>query len=101
MPSTAKPAARVTDPHACPSTDFGMPHVGGPILPPGSADVSIEKAPAARQEDRAKCEAGPPARIVAGSGSVTINGRPAARQGDATEHGGAIGAGAGTVTIGD
>jgi hypothetical protein len=29
-------AARITDFHVCPMTTGTIPHVGGPVLPPGS-----------------------------------------------------------------
>ncbi len=94
------PAARVTDMHTCPLVNpGGVPHVGGPILPPGSPMVLVEGLPAAKVGDMATCS-GPPDVIVAGSGTVTISGLPAARLGDTTAHGGAIVAGSATVMIG-
>ena len=39
-----QPAARVTDMHVCPMVTPGLPpvpHVGGPLLPPGSPSVLI------------------------------------------------------------
>jgi uncharacterized Zn-binding protein involved in type VI secretion len=92
-------AARTTDMHTCPLSDGPKPHVGGPILPPGSPMVLIGSMPAARVGDMATC-AGPPDTIVAGSGTVLIGGMPAARMGDATAHGGVIVAGCPTVIIG-
>lgn len=94
------PAARVSDMHVCPMVNPGpAPHVGGPILPPGSPTVLIEGLPAARVGDMATCS-GPPDTIVAGSSTVLIGGMPAARLGDSTAHGGTIVAGSGTVMIG-
>jgi uncharacterized Zn-binding protein involved in type VI secretion len=92
-------AARITDMHTCPLSDGPKPHVGGPILPPGSPMVLIGGMPAARVGDMATC-AGPPDTILAGSGTVLIGGMPAARMGDATAHGGVIVAGCPTVIIG-
>jgi uncharacterized Zn-binding protein involved in type VI secretion len=76
-----------------------VPHVGGPILPPGEATVLIEGQPAAKVGDSATCT-GPPDTLVAGSSSVMIGGSPAARLGDSTAHGGTIVLGAATVMIG-
>lgn len=92
-------AARLTDLHTCPATTPPL-HVGGPILPPCSLNVSIGGQHAARAlVDMATC-VGPPALIVKGSSSVYINMLPAARVGDSTAHGGAITTGCPTVFIG-
>ncbi|PSR12311.1 MAG: type VI secretion protein [Bacteroidetes bacterium] len=93
------PAARVGDFHTCPAVNGTVPHVGGPILPPGCATVLIGGVPAARVGDQALC-VGPPDVIAAGSGTVLIGGMPAARQGDSTAHGGVIALGLPTVIIG-
>jgi uncharacterized Zn-binding protein involved in type VI secretion len=94
------PAARVTDMHTCPMVEPGpVPHVGGPILPPGCPTVVIANMPAARMGDMATCT-GPPDTILKGSTSVMIGNQPAARLGDPTSHGGVIVAGAPTVMIG-
>lgn len=85
--------------HICPMTTGVIPHVGGPILPPGEATVLIGGLPAARVGDMATCT-GPPDTIVLGSGTVFIGGMPAARLGDSTSHGGTIVAGELTVLIG-
>ena len=71
------PAARVADMHTCPMVTGVVPHVGGPILPPGCPTV-----------------------IVLGSFTVLIGGMPAARLGDMTAHGGVIVVGLPTVMIG-
>jgi len=76
-----------------------VPHVGGPILPPGAFTVLIGGMPAARVGDMAIC-VGPPDTIVMGSATVLIGGMPAARMGDSTAHGGVIVAGCPTVMIG-
>lgn len=95
----SKPAARIGDMHACPLTTGVVPHVGGPLLPPGEPTVFIAGAPAARVGDMATCT-GPPDSIVMGSSTVFIGGMPAARMGDQTAHGGSIVAGTATVLIG-
>jgi uncharacterized Zn-binding protein involved in type VI secretion len=93
-------AARITDMHTCPMVNpGGVPHVGGPILPPGDPTVLIAGMPAARVGDMATCT-GPPDSIVMGSATVLIGGKPAARMGDLTAHGGTIVAGCPTVIIG-
>jgi len=93
-------AARITDMHTCPMVNPGpVPHVGGPILPPGSPTVLIGGMPAARVGDMAIC-VGPPDTIAMGSATVLIGGMPAARMGDSTAHGGVIVAGCPTVIIG-
>jgi len=97
-----QPAARITDMHVCPMMTPGVPpipHVGGPILPPGAVTVLIGSMPAARVGDMAVC-IGPPDSIVKGSSTVLINNMPAARLGDMTAHGGSIVLGCPTVLIG-
>lgn len=76
-----------------------VPHVGGPILPPGGLTVLIGMMPAARATDMCVC-VGPPDVITMGSGKVLIKGLPAARMGDITAHGGSIILGCPTVLIG-
>ncbi len=93
------PAARVGDMHVCPLVTVLVPHVGGPILPPGGVPVLIGGMPAARVTDMALC-VGPPDVIVLGSFKVLIGGMPAARLGDLTAHGGTIVMGCPTVLIG-
>lgn len=92
-------AARVSDMHTCPAVTGVVPHVGGPILPPGAPTVQIAGKPAATVGDQCVCT-GPPDVIIKGSSTVMINGKPAARRGDRTAHGGVIVAGASTVLIG-
>ncbi len=93
------PAARVGDMHTCPMVEPGpVPHVGGPILPPGGVPVLIAGQPAARAGDMCTCT-GPPDTIAMGSTKVMIGNKPAARMGDPTSHGGVIVAGAPTVMI--
>lgn len=96
------PAARITDMHVCPMVTPGVPpipHVGGPILPPGAPTVMVGFLPAACMGDMCVC-VGPPDSIIKGSATVLIGGRPAARMGDNTAHGGSIVAGMPTVMIG-
>ncbi len=45
------PAARAGDMHTCPMVTGVVPHVGGPIIPPGCPTVMIGKMPAARMGD--------------------------------------------------
>ena len=88
--------------HTCPMVTPGtppVPHVGGPILPPGCPTVLIGGMPAARVGDMATC-VGPPDSIAKGSVTVLIGGMPAARIGDMTAHGGSIVVGCPTVMIG-
>jgi uncharacterized Zn-binding protein involved in type VI secretion len=92
-------AARVGDMHTCPMVTGVVPHVGGPILPPGCPTVLIGGQPAARATDMATCAGGPDV-LVPGSATVLIGGMPAARMGDQTAHGGVIIAGCPTVLIG-
>lgn len=97
-----KPAARVTDMHVCPMQTPGVPpipHVGGPILPPGVPTVLIGGLPAATVGSMASC-VGPVDSIVMGSTKVLIGGKPAARMGDTCAHGGTIVTGFPTVLIG-
>ncbi|MCX6626799.1 MAG: PAAR domain-containing protein [Candidatus Solibacter sp.] len=96
------PASRITDMHVCPMVTPGVPpipHVGGPILPPGAVTVLIGKLPAARVSDMAVC-VGPPDVIVMGSFTVLTMKMPQARIGDTTAHGGTIVLGFPTVLVG-
>jgi uncharacterized Zn-binding protein involved in type VI secretion len=91
-------AARVGDMHTCPLVNGTVPHVGGPVIPPGTVTVMIGGMPAAKVGDMLTCT-GPPDTIAAGSSTVMIGGMPAARLGDSTAHGGAITVGCATVNI--
>ena len=91
-----QPAARVSDMHVCPMWTGLVPHVGGPIIPPGCPTVLIGGLPAARVGDMCAC-VGPPDVIAVGSMTVLIGGMPAARMGDITAHGGVIVMGCFTV----
>lgn len=99
----SKPAARVTDMHTCPQATPGtppVPHVGGPIMPPGYPTVLIGGMPDARIGDLSMC-IGPPDPIAQGAASVLVGGLPTSRLGDMTSHGGVIVTGFPTVLIGD
>ena len=85
--------------HLCPMVNGTVPHVGGPVLPPGAVTVFIAGLPAATVGDMCTC-VGPPDSIIMGSATVLIGGKPAARLGDSTAHGGVIVAGCPTVIIG-
>jgi uncharacterized Zn-binding protein involved in type VI secretion len=86
--------------HTCPLVTGTVPHVGGPILPPGCPTVLIGGVPAARIGDMLTC-VGPPDSIIKGSPTVLIGNMPAARLGDNTAHGGVIVIGLPTVMIGE
>jgi uncharacterized Zn-binding protein involved in type VI secretion len=92
-------AARAGDMHTCPLVSGTVPHVGGPVLPPGCPTVRIAGMPAARVGDKLTC-VGPPDTIAKGSATVKIGGMAAARVGDSTAHGGSLVVGAPTVNIG-
>ena len=93
------PQARVTDMHVCPMVTVLVPHVGGPILPPGALTVLVVGLPAATVTNMCVC-VGPPDVIILGSFTVLIQKLPAARLGDMTAHGGVIVMGAPTVLVG-
>ena len=93
------PAARVGDLHVCPMVTAVVPHVGGPILPPGCPTVLIGGQPAARMGDMAVC-VGPPDVIALGAPTVLIGGQPAARITSLCAHGGLVVLGFPTVLIG-
>ncbi len=83
------PAARVGDMHVCPMVTGIIPHVGGPVLPPGGLLTLIMGMPAARVGDMCVC-VGPPDVIAMGSFTVLIGGMPAAHMGSLTAHGGVV-----------
>ena len=96
------PASRVGDMHVCPMVTPGLPpvpHVGGPILPPGAPTVLIGFVPAARVGDMCTC-VGPPDVIIRGSMTVLTAFSMQARIGDMTAHGGTIVVGLPTVLVG-
>ena len=83
------PATRVGDMHVCPLVNVLVPHVGGPVLPPGAVTVMIGGQPAARVGDIVTC-VGPPDVIVLGSFTTMFQGQPAAYMGSMTAHGGVV-----------
>jgi uncharacterized Zn-binding protein involved in type VI secretion len=93
------PASRVSDMHVCPMVTGVVPHVGGPVLPPGGPTVIIGGMPAARVGDMCVC-VGPPDTIILGSFTVITMGMPQARIGDMTAHGGSLVLGFPTVIVG-
>jgi uncharacterized Zn-binding protein involved in type VI secretion len=93
------PASRVADMHVCPMVTGVVPHVGGPILPPGGLTVLIGGMPAARVGDMCVC-VGPPDVIATGAFKVLIKGMPAAHMTSMTAHGGTVILGYPTVLVG-
>ena len=83
------PAARITDMHVCPMVTGIIPHVGGPVLPPGAPTVLIMSLPAARVGDMCTC-VGPPDVIAMGNFTVLIGSMPAAHLTSVTAHGGIV-----------
>lgn len=90
---SGKPAARVSDPTACP-----VPGHGTNPITQGSPDVLFDGLPAARQGDSSACGS-PIASAV--STTVFINGKPAATLGSVGAHGNVVIGGSGTIIIGD
>jgi uncharacterized Zn-binding protein involved in type VI secretion len=76
-----------------------IPHVGGPITPPGAVTVMVSGMPAATVGGMCVC-VGPPDVIAMGAFTTLLGGQPAARMGDMTAHGGSIVLGVPTVLIG-
>ncbi len=75
--------------HVCPMVTVIVPHVGGPVLPPGAITTLIMGMPAARVGDMCVC-VGPPDVIAMGTFTVLIGGMPAAHMGSMTAHGGVV-----------
>lgn len=89
----AKPAARVSDPTACP-----LPGHGTNPIATGSPNVLFDGLEAARESDKSAC--GSP--LVAGlAETVIINGLRAALVGSNGAHGNIVMAGSSTIIIGD
>ena len=96
------PGSRVGDLHVCPMLTPGVPpipHVGGPVLPPGRPTVLTSGLPAATVTSMCTC-VGPPDVIVMGSPTTLIGGLPAARVMSQTAHGGMVTLGAPVVLVG-
>lgn len=90
---SGKPAARISDPTACPASG----HSTNPLVT-GSSNVIFEGLGAARLNDTSGC--GSP--ITSGvSATVFINGFNAATVGSVGAHGNTVTAGASTIIIGD
>lgn len=87
----AKPAARLSDTHACP-----LPGHGSNPIAVGSADVLFNNLPAARVGDSSSCGGA----ITQGEGSILVNGKPVAFLGSPTSHGGSIVTGSGDILVG-
>ncbi|MGV8865184.1 MAG: PAAR domain-containing protein [Pseudomonas sp.] len=90
---SGKPAARVTDPTACPLPGHGT----NPIVE-GSGDVFFDGLPAARQGDATECGGTMSGGLAT---TVFINGRPAATVDSVGTHGNKVTAGSGTIIIGN
>jgi uncharacterized Zn-binding protein involved in type VI secretion len=93
------PIAFVGAMHVCPMFTGPVPHVGGPILPPGAPTVLVGGMPVARVGDMCTC-VGPPDVIVTGAFTVLISGQPAAHLTSSTAHGGVVVLGNPTVLVG-
>jgi len=87
-----KPAARVSDPTACPVPGHGT----SPIVS-GSPDVFFDGLPVARQGDPSACGGALSGNLVP---NVFINGLPVATLGSIGSHGNVVIGGSGTVIIG-
>jgi uncharacterized Zn-binding protein involved in type VI secretion len=89
--------ARVSDIGDCPSDAHGCPSCPHPSkgrVIVGSADVFVNKLPAARVDDtgtHSSCCGPNTFTCTAGSGTVFINGKKAHRKGDKTTHCGGSG----------
>ncbi|WP_223490241.1 PAAR domain-containing protein [Pseudomonas sp. A-RE-19] len=90
---SGKPAARVTDPTACP-----LPGHGTNPIAAGSGDVFFDGLAAARQGDASACGG---ALVGDLATTVLINGKPAATVGSVGTHGNKVTAGSSTVIIGN
>lgn len=90
---SGKPAARVTDPTACP-----LPGHGTNPIAAGSGDVFFDGLAAARQGDASACGGAMSGGLAT---TVLINGKPAATVDSVGTHGNKVTAGSGTVIIGN
>ena len=89
---SGKPAARVSDPTACPIPGHGT----NPIVA-GSSDALFDGLPAARQGDPTACGSALASNVIP---NVLINGKPATTLGTLGNHGNVVVGGSGTVIIG-
>lgn len=90
---SGKPAARVSDPTACPKSGHGT----NPIAA-GSGDVFFDGLAAARQGDASACGGAMSGGLAT---TVLINGKAAATVDSVGTHGNKVTAGSGTVIIGN
>lgn len=90
---SGKPAARLSDPTACP-----IPGHGTNPIAAGSPDVLFDGLPAARMGDPSACGGAMSGAVIP---NVLINGKPAAVVGSVGSHGNVVVEGSGTVLIGD
>ena len=85
-----QPVATMGMLHVCPKVEPGpVPHVGGPIVNPGQAIVSIMGMKVAVVGAMCVC-VGPPDTVNQGSSIVKIMGKAIVRMGDGTAHGGKV-----------
>jgi uncharacterized Zn-binding protein involved in type VI secretion len=89
---SGKPAARLSDPTACPIPGHGV----NPIAS-GSPDVLFDNLSAARQGDSSACGGALVGNVIP---NVLINGKPATTLGSIGSHGNVVIGGSGTVLIG-
>ncbi|WP_265578325.1 PAAR domain-containing protein [Pseudomonas protegens] len=89
---SGKPAARATDPTACPIPGHGV----NPIVS-GSPDVIFDGLPVAREGDQTACGATLTGNLIS---NVLVNGRPVATTDSLGSHGNVVIGGSGTVIIG-
>lgn len=89
---SGKPAARVTDPTACP-----VPGHGTNPITAGSPNVLFDDLPAARQNDPTACGSSLASNVIP---NVLINNMPATTVGTVGSHGNVVIGGSGTVLIG-
>ncbi len=87
------PAARVTDPTACP-----LPGHGTNPIAVGSPNVLFDGLPAARQGDPSACGGAMTGNVIL---NVLINGMPTATVGTVGSHGNVVVSGSRTVVIGN
>ncbi|AZE20327.1 hypothetical protein C4K09_5911 [Pseudomonas chlororaphis subsp. aureofaciens] len=90
---SGKPAARVSDPTACP-----LPGHGTNPIAAGSGDVFFDGLPATREGDASACGGTMSGALAT---TVLINGKPAATVDSVGTHGNIVIGGSGTVIIGN
>jgi uncharacterized Zn-binding protein involved in type VI secretion len=89
---SGKPAARLSDPTACPVPGHGVNPIAN-----GSPDVLFDGLNAARQGDSSACGGALVGNVIP---NVLINGKPATTLGSIGSHGNVVIGGSGTVLIG-